>query len=50
MNRQMLGALVVLAALTGAAAAQDYPTRPIKLMHGFPPGGNVDLIARLLGN
>jgi tripartite-type tricarboxylate transporter receptor subunit TctC len=50
MNRQMLGALVVLAALTGAAVAQDYPTRPIKLMHGFPPGGNVDLIARLLGN
>jgi tripartite-type tricarboxylate transporter receptor subunit TctC len=50
MNRQMLGALVVLAALTGAATAQDYPTRPIKLMHGFPPGGNVDLIARLLGN
>jgi tripartite-type tricarboxylate transporter receptor subunit TctC len=46
----MLGAFVVLAALTGAAAAQDYPSRPIKFMHGFPPGGNVDLIARLLGN
>jgi tripartite-type tricarboxylate transporter receptor subunit TctC len=46
----MLGALAVLAALTGVAAAQDYPSRPIKFMHGFPPGGNVDLIARLLGN
>src|SRR5262245_4438469 len=50
MNRPMLGALVVLAALTGAAAAQDYPNRPIKFMHGFPPGGNVDIIARLVGN
>jgi tripartite-type tricarboxylate transporter receptor subunit TctC len=41
---------LLLAALTGAAAAQDYPNRPIKFMHGFPPGGNVDIIARLLGN
>jgi tripartite-type tricarboxylate transporter receptor subunit TctC len=50
MNRSTLGALVVLAALTGAAPAQDYPNRPIRFMHGFPPGGNVDTIARLLGN
>jgi tripartite-type tricarboxylate transporter receptor subunit TctC len=50
MNRKTLGALVILAALTGAAAAQDYPNRPIKFLHGFPPGGNVDIIARLLGN
>jgi tripartite-type tricarboxylate transporter receptor subunit TctC len=37
-------------ALTGAAVAQDYPNRPIKFLQGFPPGGNVDIIARLLGN
>jgi tripartite-type tricarboxylate transporter receptor subunit TctC len=50
MIRKTLGALIALAALAGAATAQDYPNRPIRFMHGFPPGGNVDIIARLLGN
>lgn len=40
----------LVAALSSAAVAQDYPNRPIRFMHGFPPGGNVDIIARLLGN
>jgi tripartite-type tricarboxylate transporter receptor subunit TctC len=31
-----------------AARAQSYPSRLIKLLHGFPPGGNVDVVARLM--
>jgi tripartite-type tricarboxylate transporter receptor subunit TctC len=35
-------------ALIGLAHAQSYPTHLIKMMHGFPPGGNVDVIARIM--
>src|SRR5712691_6854749 len=45
-----LVALLLLAMLSPAARAQDYPTRLIKLMQGFPPGGNVEFVARLLAN
>ena len=44
-------ALMSLAALFGAetASAQAYPSKPIKLIVGFPPGGGSDALARLVG-
>jgi tripartite-type tricarboxylate transporter receptor subunit TctC len=50
MQRMVLGVLTILAVFMGAASAQDYPNHLIRFMHGFPPGGNVDIIARLLAN
>jgi len=49
--RIMIAALTLLAALAGAAQAQQaYPNRLIKMVQGFPPGGNVDIIARIMAN
>jgi tripartite-type tricarboxylate transporter receptor subunit TctC len=39
----------VLAAPSRFAGAQAYPSRPVRLIAGFPPGGVVDVFARMIG-
>ena len=43
-------ALVGLLAHQAAAAAADYPAKPIKLIVPYPPGGTIDPMARLLAD
>ncbi len=38
-----------LSAVLRIAWAQAYPTRPVRLIVGFPAGGPLDMLARLMG-
>ncbi len=40
--------LCVMSLLAMAASAQTWPTRPVKIVAVFPPGGSVDTVARIL--
>jgi tripartite-type tricarboxylate transporter receptor subunit TctC len=45
-----VGALVALLASAVAAQAQTYPSRPIIMIVGFPPGGPTDTLARIVAD
>jgi len=53
MNRKLFlqaALCAALAGLGGSAAAQAYPTKPIRLVVTFPPGGAPDILARLFAD
>ncbi|HZT25022.1 MAG TPA: tripartite tricarboxylate transporter substrate binding protein [Pseudolabrys sp.] len=43
-------AVALSLAATGAAFAQSYPDRTVKILVGYPAGGPVDIIARVVGD
>ncbi|MGT2511994.1 Bug family tripartite tricarboxylate transporter substrate binding protein [Cupriavidus basilensis] len=47
MKRWMMMAGALLALVQGTAVADNYPTRPVKLIVGYAPGGPVDTAARI---
>src|SRR5262245_32898674 len=46
---QLAGLAATLSGGSHAAHAQAYPTRPLRIVIGYPAGGSTDLIARIMG-
>jgi hypothetical protein len=44
--RCLLAVVVALGLAASTAAAQDYPSRPVKILVGFGPGGLGDIVTR----
>ena len=47
LSRQTMAGLV-LASFCGAAAAQNYPAKTVRMVVGYPPGGPTDVLARIV--
>jgi tripartite-type tricarboxylate transporter receptor subunit TctC len=45
----LIAGAAVSSSVSRIASALDYPTRPVRIIAGFPPGAGVDITARLIG-
>jgi tripartite-type tricarboxylate transporter receptor subunit TctC len=48
MKKALLLLLALLALPCASAHAQSYPSRPVRMVVGFPPGGGTDVVARII--
>lgn len=48
--KRLIAAALLLLGLTGPAAAQDFPSRPITMIVVFAPGGATDVLARIVAD
>ena len=46
--KSIIASLLLLAVTMHAAPAQDYPSKPIRMIIPFPPGGSNDIVGRLI--
>jgi tripartite-type tricarboxylate transporter receptor subunit TctC len=49
LRKPMLAAAVLLALVAGPSGAQEYPSRPVRMVVPFPAGAASDFLARVLG-
>ena len=47
--RRIAALIICLLCSSGAALAQGYPDKPVRLIVPWPPGGSVDIVGRLIG-
>ena len=49
-GKSLVALLLVFSALCGAAGAEDYPDRAVKIIVPFPAGGTADAVPRIVGD
>ena len=49
MLRKTSLAIVIILSLIAATNAQIFPTKPVRIIVPFPPGGGTDIVARAVG-
>jgi len=48
-SQTVLFSTLAFLAFAGGACAQSFPGKPVRIIVAFPPGGGVDIVARVMG-